>query len=127
MRHDATTVLIVEDEGLIADMVRASLQDTAFAVLGTAATPERALSLAAEHRPALALVDVRLAEGGDGIALAARLQTDFAVRCIMMTGFGDTVTRARIAALGADLLAKPFRFRRLHGVLEAAAAKEARP
>ena len=52
-------VLIVEDDLLIADMVAEVLAGEGYGVCGIARTVEEALALADQHKPELALVDVR--------------------------------------------------------------------
>ena len=63
-------LLVAEDEVLIALVLERALRDAGHEVLGPAATPEEALALVEETRPELALIDINLTGGGDGIALA---------------------------------------------------------
>src|SRR4051812_31780319 len=58
-----TTVLIVEDDPLIALSLQMVLEDEGYEVCGVAATERQAISLGLTHRPDVAVVDVRLAEG----------------------------------------------------------------
>jgi CheY-like chemotaxis protein len=109
-RSKKTSILIVEDEALIASYIKEVLGESGFRVAGIAASGREALSLAAESHPALALVDIRLTGPIDGIELACRLRQEFAVPSIFLSGLIDdeTAERARVARpLG--FLAKPFR------------------
>jgi CheY-like chemotaxis protein len=104
------SILIVEDEALIASYIKEVLDESGFGVAGIAASGREALSLAAESHPTLALVDIRLTGPIDGIELACRLREEFAVPSIFLSGLVNaaTIERARVARpLG--FLAKPFR------------------
>jgi DNA-binding NarL/FixJ family response regulator len=68
----ALGVLIVDDSWLFLEAARDRLEQEGLRVVGVAATPAEALRRAAELRPEVVLVDVRL--GGDsGFELARRL------------------------------------------------------
>ncbi|MGC2412629.1 MAG: response regulator [Stellaceae bacterium] len=104
------SILIVEDEALIASYIKEVLGESGFLVAGVAASGREALSLAAESSPALALVDIRLTGPIDGIELACRLRQEFDVPSIFLSGLIDaeTAERAQVARpLG--FLPKPFR------------------
>ncbi len=99
-------VLIVEDEALVALTLEDILLEAGYLVCGIAQHPAEALALAAAHGPDLAIVDVRLAEGGDGIALADALCATSSVLILFATGNPDEVfARARF---GHGCLSKPF-------------------
>jgi len=103
------SILIVEDEALIASYIEEVLGESGFRVAGIAASAPEALSLAAEAHPSMALVDIRLTGPIDGIELACQLRQKFAVPAIFLTGLIDTETieRAR-AAQPLGFLPKPF-------------------
>ena len=108
-RSKPISILIVEDEALIASYIEEVLAELGFRVAGIAASGTEALSLAAESRPSLALVDIRLTGPIDGIELACLLRQKFALPAIFLSGLIDaeTIERARVAEpLG--FLAKPF-------------------
>jgi len=110
--HDGSkpiSILIVEDEALIASYIEEVLGESGFRIVGIAASGPEALSLAAEDSPALALVDIRLTGPIDGIELACQLRDKFAVPAIFLSGLIDpqTAERAR-AAQPLGFLPKPF-------------------
>jgi len=109
-RSKKISILIVEDEALIASYIKEVLGESGFGVAGIAASGREALSLVAENHPALALVDIRLTGPIDGIELACRLRQEFDVPSIFLSGLVDaaTIERAR-AAKPLGFLAKPFR------------------
>ena len=99
-------LLVAEDEALIALVLGLELRDAGHEVLGPVATPEEALALAAETRPGLALVDIRLKDGGDGVALARTLRDRHGVPSLFVSGQAPDALAARDAALG--LVRKPY-------------------
>jgi DNA-binding NarL/FixJ family response regulator len=67
-------VLIVDDDKILCELLRDRLEDEpGLTCTGIATTPDDARRLAAERRPAVVLVDVRMGLGIDAIALAADL------------------------------------------------------
>src|SRR5579864_3798064 len=108
-RSKPVSILIVEDEALVASYIEEVLGESAFRVAGIAASGPEALSLAAETSPALALVDIRLTGPIDGIELACRLRQKFALPAIFLTGLVDVDTTERAAAAEPlGFLRKPF-------------------
>ena len=103
------SILIVEDEALVAAYIKEVLSESGFRVAGVAASGPEALALAADNRPRLALVDIRLTGPIDGIELACQLREKFAVPAIFLSGLIDahTTERAR-AAHPLGFLPKPF-------------------
>jgi CheY-like chemotaxis protein len=103
------SILIVEDEALVASYIEEVLGESGFRVAGIAASGTEALSLAAEHRPSLALVDIRLTGSIDGIELACQLRQKFDVPAIFLSGLVDDRTTERAqAAQPLGFLKKPF-------------------
>ncbi len=102
-------VLIVEDETLIASFIDAMLGISGFRVVGIASSGPEALVLAAETRPALALVDIRLHGPLDGTELACLLRDRLAIPVIFVSGLLDReiLQRAK-AARPLGFIAKPF-------------------
>jgi len=104
------SILIIEDDALVASSIQEVLEELGFAVAGIASSGPEALSLASREVPDLALVDIRLAGPMDGIDVAGELLHRFRVRSIFLSGAFNTETMAR--ARGVDpfgFLAKPFR------------------
>ena len=67
-------VLIVEDDPIIALAVAGELEAAGHVVLGPAADTASAMALVRQRRPDLALVDIDLGEGGDGVGVAQMLR-----------------------------------------------------
>lgn len=108
-RSKPTSILIVEDEALVASYIEEVLGESGYRVAGIAASGAEALSLAAEHRPSLALVDIRLSGPIDGIELAGLLRQRFDLPTIFLSGLVDSQTTERAqAAQPLGFLKKPF-------------------
>jgi two-component system, response regulator PdtaR len=118
-------VLIVEDDFLIAWQIEEMLTAAGLQVVGIASTADQAVDLAGRERPALAVMDVRLPGGRDGVDAAGDLYRRFNVRSIFATANDDPNTRAR-AACYAPLgwLTKPYTMTSLLGAMAAAFADD---
>ncbi|MBV9829385.1 MAG: response regulator [Alphaproteobacteria bacterium] len=115
------SVLIVEDDALVGSYIETVLSESGFEIVGVAASAPEAQSLADEHHPTLALVDIRLTGPIDGIELACLLREKFGVPAIFLTGFDDLDTEARAqAARPLGYLAKPVRPSQIYTALEQA-------
>lgn len=117
----APRVLIVEDEFLIALAAESDLEAEGFAVVGKAATYEKAVDLARATRPDLILMDVRLGAGRDGIEAAIAIRRELDVPVVFATGSinAENIHRAE-AAQPAGWLAKPYTSDELLAVLRTA-------
>jgi CheY-like chemotaxis protein/nitrogen-specific signal transduction histidine kinase len=110
-------VLVVEDNAVVADSLRALLQQWQVAprVYGSAA---EALALADLHALDAALCDIRLPGGLDGIALAERLQRQKPSLTIALVSADIGEATQRLATeRGWHALRKPVRPDELHAVL----------
>jgi DNA-binding response OmpR family regulator len=109
------TVLLVEDERDIADLVRYHVEKAGMRFLH-AADGGAALKLARAERPDVALLDLML-PGLDGLEVCRQLRRDGATRrlpIIMLTARGEEVDRVVGLELGADdYVVKPFSPREL--------------
>ena len=68
-------VVIAEDDLLIADLLEDVLVGAGFEVCGMAATVGEGIDLCNQHHPDLAVIDMRLADGGRGTEVVAGLKT----------------------------------------------------
>jgi two-component system, response regulator PdtaR len=104
-----TRVLVVEDDYLVAMEIEAALVDAGFDIIGVVATAEEAVTLAGSQRPALVVMDIRLAGKRDGVDAALELFNEHAIRCVFATAHSDNDTRARAQpASPLGWLQKPF-------------------
>jgi two-component system, response regulator PdtaR len=91
------TVLVVDDEFIIAQGLQMQVEDMGLTVCGTAATAEAAIALAKTYRPAVILMDVRLDGALDGVDAALAIHQTVGAKIIFITGSREESTRARIA------------------------------
>jgi two-component system, response regulator PdtaR len=102
-------ILIVEDDFLVADEIDGALSDAGFDVVGIAASAHQAMELAQSQKPALAVMDVRLAGEGDGIHAAVEIFRKFGIRCIFATAQNDKDSLERAQpAMPLGWLQKPY-------------------
>jgi two-component system, response regulator PdtaR len=103
-------ILLVEDDFLVGMEVEAGLEEAGYQVAGVAATAEEALELAASHRPALVVMDIRLASERDGIDAALDIFRTLGIRSLFASAHVDAQVRARAeAARPLGWVAKPYR------------------
>lgn len=101
-------VLIAEDELMIADVIEETLVENGYEVCGIAATVDEAVALGEKHKPDLAVLDVRLAKGGNGPDIARRLHSKGKFGVLYETG-DDARNSDLTQADGEASLAKPYR------------------
>lgn len=107
-----TTILVVEDEEPILNLVVAYLQKEGFSVI-TAADGNAALAQARLGRPELVVLDLLL-PGMDGLEVCRRLQQDGGPYVLMLTARADELDKVVGLSVGADdYLTKPFSPREL--------------
>lgn len=117
----AASVLVVEDEQIVALELRDRLMRMGHAVVASVASGEAAIEAARRFRPDLVLMDIKLHGAIDGVeaATAIRKETDAAI--VYLTAFADddTLERAKVTQPYGYII-KPFRERELHVVIEVA-------
>lgn len=102
-------VLIVEDELLLAMDLEDIVTSAGYEVIGTAADMHQALTIAAASRPDIALMDVNLARGTNGVETAMKLRERFDVPSLFISGNLDPKTRAIAAGCKpVGFVPKPF-------------------
>lgn len=112
-------VLVIEDDSLIALDLAGILQDMGHRVLGPAGRQSQAVAMAEEGRPDLILADVRLADGGDGIAAVKQIRRSRSVPVIFITGNARQVA-LDLSLEPAAVIPKPFDTRQLRRAVNAA-------
>jgi PAS domain S-box-containing protein len=122
----AASILVVEDEPVVALDLRTRLTRMGYLVSGMVARGEDAVEFAGTQRPDLILMDIRLRGAMDGISAAEQIRHQFGLPVIYLTAHADeaTVERARITEPFGYIL-KPFDERELRTVIEMALYKYA--
>ena len=104
MPSDLATVLVVEDEALIALDLQALLEHAGYRVLGPANSPAVAFNLLEANQPDVALLDINLGRT-DAFAIADRLAKQN-TKLIFLTGY--TVQTLPPAHRHRPLVSKPY-------------------
>lgn len=122
-------LLVAEDEALVAMEIECSLEELDYKVCGVATTAPEAITLAQRHRPDLALVDVNLANGTNGLHAVRVLREDLGIPAIIVSGHANAEDASQAGAMG--WIAKPYRFEQIleavEYVLEAREGTPSRP
>jgi DNA-binding response OmpR family regulator len=102
--------LIIEDEAMIALGLEAQLRELGVQACDIASDGRQALSRAANNRPDVAVVDVNLEGGREGIGVARILRERSDVPIVFVTGCAnsETIEHIRSEVPGAPVLPKPL-------------------
>jgi len=101
------TVLVVDDEPNIADLIELYLQREGFRVV-KATTGEAGVRAVNEHRPRMVVLDVGLPDV-DGLEVCRRLRQTSTIPVIFLTARDSEIDRVLGLELGADdYVTKPF-------------------
>jgi DNA-binding response OmpR family regulator len=99
-------ILVVEDETLIAFALEWALKIAGFRVLGPADSVQDAITLCQVTRPDLALIDLNLRDGGDGVEVARYLHQRHQTPCLFLSAQAAHARANRHLAWG--LVRKPY-------------------
>lgn len=114
-------ILVVDDDRLVLATVTHGLAVAGYEVID-ADNGDDAILLARQHRPDLALLDIRM-EGKSGFDVAAYLREYLQTPFVFLSAFSDEQTVAQVKALGAlAYLVKPLDVGRIVPTVEAAFA-----
>jgi two-component system, response regulator PdtaR len=112
-------VLVVDDDRLVLATVTHGLQQAGYEIID-ADNGDDAILLARQHRPDLALLDIRM-EGKSGFDVAATLRDAYRIPFMFLSAFSDPATLAQVEALGAlAYLVKPLDVGQIVPAVEAA-------
>jgi DNA-binding NarL/FixJ family response regulator len=118
---DRACILLVEDDFLVGMEMETGLEEAGYEIAGIAATAEEAVEIAARRRPALVIMDIRLASDRDGVDAAIEIYRTLGIRSIFASAHGDSRTRARAeAAQPLGWVGKPYRVETLLKAVEEA-------
>ncbi len=122
----SATILVVEDERITAEDIRAGLKFAGYKVPVICSTGEDAVRQAGRLEPDLVLMDIKLEGEMDGIDAAAEIRKLYDIPVIYLTAYSDekTVERAKLTepsgflVKGQGMLSKPFEESELHAAIE---------
>jgi two-component system, OmpR family, response regulator len=113
MASEQGTVVVIEDDTHIADLVDMYLRREGFRVI-QAGTGEAGLAAIERERPRMAILDIGLPGGIDGMEVCQQLRAKHALPILMLTARDSELDRVLGLELGADdYVTKPFSPREL--------------
>jgi DNA-binding NarL/FixJ family response regulator len=101
------SVLIVEDEFLVALTLKVQLEALGCRVLGTARDAETALQQSRELQPDVVLMDIGLS-GSSGVEATQEILARVPTRVIVVTAYGDDRVQQALQAGARAILTKPI-------------------
>ena len=115
-------ILVVDDDRLVLAMVTHGLSQAGYEVID-ADNGDDAILLARQHRPDIALLDIRM-EGKTGFDVAQYLREVGHTPFVFLSAFSDEQTVAKVKALGAlAYLVKPLEVGQIVPTIDAAYAR----
>ncbi|MFO7890312.1 MAG: PAS domain S-box protein [bacterium] len=122
--NDKFTLLIIEDEQIVAADIKTRLEYLGYNVAGIGVSYAEALSLAKNKRPDLVLMDIKLKGKTNGIETAAVLKEKYDIPIVYVTAYADRETLMKIKETEPfGFITKPFDDSELMGVIETALHK----
>ncbi len=119
-----SSILIVEDEEIVALDIACQLERLGYRVTGTARTGEDACRAVADARPDLVLMDISIEGEMDGVATAERIRQSTPIPVVFLTAYSDGKTLARAREVEPyGYIVKPFDQRDLQTAIEIALYK----
>lgn len=117
-------ILIVEDEGAVADLIGRYLRHSGYQIAGAVGTGEEALAQIASLQPDLLLMDIALGGELDGVQTAELVSARFDLPVVFLTGMADDTTIQRSQSSRAfGYVLKPFRQEDLKSSIDLALSK----
>jgi CheY-like chemotaxis protein len=117
------SVLVVEDEPIIAMDLAWSIEQLGYRVLGPASNGDDARRIATRERPDLLLMDVTIQGLPDGIDTARAITDEMPAKVVFLTAYTDPSTRRRADGLRPSaFLTKPYTVLEMQAALSAALA-----
>ncbi len=116
----AVRVVIAEDEAIVRLDLKEIMEEEGYEVVGETGRGDEAVELVREHKPQLAILDIKM-PGVDGLTAAREISQDRLCAVLILTAFSqrDLIEQARNAGALAYLV-KPFQKSELLPAIEMA-------
>ena len=115
------TILIVEDEKIIAEDIKNTLVKFKYNVPEIIASGEKAIRRAEELKPDLVLMDIMIEGSINGIVAAKKIYRDFGIPIVFLTAYADdNILEQAAESSPFGYLIKPFEDRELRATIEMA-------
>jgi CheY-like chemotaxis protein/DNA-directed RNA polymerase specialized sigma24 family protein len=103
----ATTVLVIEDEPVIAFDIERTIEEMGHTVVATATTKDEAVAFAKAERPGIVLADIQLDDGSSGIDAVREILESIDIPVVFVTAFPERLLTGKRRE-PAFLVTKPF-------------------
>ncbi|MFH0968538.1 MAG: response regulator [Methanobacteriota archaeon] len=118
------SILIVEDDDIIARVVDWRLKNLGYGVCGRASTNAEAMELVSNKNPDLVLMDINIKGDIDGIETAKMIKQEYNIPVVFVTSHSDGITIERAKESNPDgFILKPFDDNDLRVAIELAMKK----
>lgn len=117
----SASVLIVEDERVVALNLEKRLHELGYTVAGSTGSGEGAIELAEQTQADVVLMDIHLSGSLDGVETARRLWERFQIPVVYVTAYADAATLEEVKTTEPyGYVVKPFRPDDIHVALQLA-------
>ena len=125
MVESRVSILVVEDELIVAEDLRRRLKAMGYEVTGVVTNGEDAIRRVEELSPDLVVMDISLRGEMDGVEAAHRIRQQFGTPIVYITGHGDPDTLQRAKSTpGFAFVLKPVEDREMQYVIELVLKRE---
>lgn len=102
-------IMIVEDEFVVVQDMKRTIEKIGFEVVGQASTGEEAIRLAGELKPDLILMDIKLVGPMDGTQAAIEINKNYVIPVVFITAYiEDSLFRKAKQSNPYGIILKPF-------------------
>ena len=116
---ESKTILIVEDEKIIAEDISKTLTKFKYTVSDIVASGEKAIQKAKENRPDMILMDIMIEGKINGLEAAKQIYQEFSIPIIFLTAYAnEKFLKQASEAAPFGYLIKPFEDRELRSTIE---------
>ncbi|PKL60025.1 MAG: response regulator [Methanomicrobiales archaeon HGW-Methanomicrobiales-4] len=118
------SILLVEDDDIIARVADWRLKNLGYSVCGRASTSAEAMELVTNQNPDLILMDINIQGDIDGIDTAKMIKEGYNIPVVFVTSHSDGITIERAKSVNPDgFILKPFDDNDLRVAIELAMKK----
>jgi len=118
------SVLLVEDDNVMAKIAEMRLHSLGYDMCGRATTAAEAIGIVVNNKPDLVLMDINIKGNVDGIDTANMIRNGFNIPVVYLTSHSDGPVLERAKATNPDgFITKPFKDNDLRIAIELALKK----
>ena len=112
-------ILIIEDEALIALVIKQKLEEQNYIISDVKHTGEGVIHSIAENKPDIILMDIKLKGNLDGIDVAKKIKEKYNIDIIFITGnFDETTEKRALETEPVAFVEKPISYEKLFKIIE---------